>query len=370
MYAIRSYYVKDDKGYSYIKISNGEYPKITAELQKSGDGIFIGPYISSYGIKQAVNDANKVFMLPTCTRKFPQDFGKQRPCLNFFIKQCMGVCKGEINNQEYNEIVSDAVDFIKGGSTSSIEKLTKSMNNAADELDFELAAKLRDRINAIKKINDSQKVIETNQKNTDVIARNNFVQHTLYEVIRLSSGTITAVGTTEEYQLAPVKLSTITVTQNGLTPTGFDGGSEFISRNINEPSNIYISMPATYVTVEKADNPLQVTCASFTYDGTTSATPNFTTNVPDVTFTYLNKDTNITYYGGGLLIDPGRYTVTVRTPATANYNAAEASADFEIFKADTLTVIFPTATQIAAGNSLQTSTLYGGTINTFGTFVV
>ena len=186
--------------------------------------------------------------------------------------------------------------------------------------------------------------------------------------LTLSSGTITAVGTTEEYQLAPVKLSTITVTQNGLTPTGFDGGSGFISRNINEPSNIYISMPATLVTVGKADNPLQVTCASFTYDGTTSATPSFTTNVPDVTFTYLNKDTNMSYYGGGLLIDPGRYTVTVRTPATANYNAAEASADFEIYKADTLAVTFPTASQISAGDALSWSHFTGGLSYIYGTY--
>ena len=162
--------LKDDKGYSYIKISDEPYRRITAELQKKGTGTYLGPYISSFTTKQAVNEANKVFMLPTCSRKFPQEFGKSRPCLNFFIKQCMGLCKGEISQDDYNEIVNQAVDYIKSGSADSIERITQSMNIAAENLNFELAAKLRDRINAIKNATDSQKVIETKQKNTDVIA--------------------------------------------------------------------------------------------------------------------------------------------------------------------------------------------------------
>lgn len=180
--------LKDDKGYSYIKISDGEYPKITAELQKNGGGEYLGPYISSYTTKQAVNDANKVFMLPTCTRRFPQEIGKQRPCLNNFIKQCMGVCKGEISSSDYGEIVNQAVDYIKGGSANSIEKLTESMNVAADALNFELAAKLRDRINAIKKVTDSQKVIETNQKNTDVVATAQNGEYSVASVLMYRGG--------------------------------------------------------------------------------------------------------------------------------------------------------------------------------------
>ena len=161
--------LKDDKGYSYIKISDETYPKITADFNKNGDGTFLGPYMSSFTTRQTVNEANKAFMLHTCTRKFPQDFQKARPCLNYFIKQCMGVCRGEISQQEYKDIVSQAVEYIKGGSSNSIKRLTESMNAAAENLNFELAAKLRDRISAIKKATDSQKVTETNHKNTDVI---------------------------------------------------------------------------------------------------------------------------------------------------------------------------------------------------------
>ena len=161
--------LKDDKGYHYIKVSNGDYPKITAEKNKINDGLYLGPYTSSFTTKQAVNEANSVFMLPTCKRNFPQEFNKGRPCLNYHIKHCMGVCIGSISKDDYNETVNQAVDYIKSGSTLSIERLTAEMQNAAEEMNFERAAILRDRIGAIKRAADTQKII-TEIKDTDVIA--------------------------------------------------------------------------------------------------------------------------------------------------------------------------------------------------------
>ena len=163
--------LKDDKGYSYIRVSNEDYPRITAVLQKENDNAeYIGPYTSSFAVKQAVKEANKVFMLPTCNRVFPRDFRKQRPCLNYHIKQCMGVCKGKISKAEYQSIVKQAIDYIKNGSNESVERLKKEMEQASDDLNFELAAKLRDRINAIEKAAESQKIIDENIKDTDIIA--------------------------------------------------------------------------------------------------------------------------------------------------------------------------------------------------------
>lgn len=161
--------LKDDKGYYYIKISDGAYPKITAEMQKTSDGTHLGPYTSGYTVKQAVNEANRVFMLPTCHKEFPRDFKKGRPCLNFHIEQCMGVCQGKISSAEYNETIRQAVDYMKTGSTASVERMTAEMEAAAEEMDFERAAKLRDRIKAIVKAADTQKII-TGMKDTDVIA--------------------------------------------------------------------------------------------------------------------------------------------------------------------------------------------------------
>ncbi|MCH5349470.1 MAG: excinuclease ABC subunit UvrC [Oscillospiraceae bacterium] len=162
--------LKDDKGYSFIKISHEEFPRITAEMQKKGDGTFLGPYTSTFVTRQTVEEANKVFSLPSCKRVFPRDFGKYRPCLNFHIKQCMGVCRGKIDAEEYRNIVRQAEDYIKNGSEASVETLTEQMNIAAENLDFELAARLRDRISAIKRAADDQKIIHEDMKDTDIVA--------------------------------------------------------------------------------------------------------------------------------------------------------------------------------------------------------
>ena len=163
--------LKDDKGYSYIRVTNEDYPRISGELQKYDDGAtYIGPYTSSFAVRQAVDEANRVFMLPTCHRKFPQDIGKERPCLNFHIKQCMGVCRGKISKEDYNAIIVEAIDYIRGGSAMSVEKLTRQMEQAAEELNFELAARLRDRIKAIEKAAESQKIIDDHIKDCDCIA--------------------------------------------------------------------------------------------------------------------------------------------------------------------------------------------------------
>ncbi len=163
--------LKDDKGYSYIKVTNEDYPRISAALQKDSDNAFyIGPYTSSYAVKQAVEEANRVFKLPTCHKVFPRDFKKGRPCLNHHINKCMGLCRGRISKEDYREIISQAVDYMKNGSDKSVERLTSLMEKAAEELDFEQAASLRDRIRAIEKISDNQKIIDENMQNADIIA--------------------------------------------------------------------------------------------------------------------------------------------------------------------------------------------------------
>lgn len=161
--------LKDDKGYSYIRISDEEYPRITTEKNTAEKGKYLGPYTSSYITKEAVNEANRVFMLPTCRKKFPQDFRKERPCLNYHIKNCMGVCRGRISAEEYRSIIDEAVDFIRSGSAASVERMEAEMNKAAEELEFEKAAMLRDRISAIKKASEKQKMVGSGVESADVI---------------------------------------------------------------------------------------------------------------------------------------------------------------------------------------------------------
>lgn len=161
--------LKDDKGYHYIRISKEQFPRITAEKNTKEVGDYLGPYTSGFVTKEAVNEANKVFMLPTCHRKFPQEFGKGRPCLNFHIKMCMGLCRGKISCASYKKTIAQAVDFIKNGSVDSVERMVSEMNEAAENLDFERAAMLRDRINAVKKASEKQKIINSGVRSADVI---------------------------------------------------------------------------------------------------------------------------------------------------------------------------------------------------------
>ncbi|MCM1577480.1 MAG: excinuclease ABC subunit UvrC [Ruminococcus sp.] len=162
--------LKDDKGYSYIRISPPPYSRITAELQKPSSGTLLGPYTSSFVARQTVNEVNRVFMLPSCKKNFPRDIGKGRPCLNHHIKRCMGVCLGNVSEEDYNKIISEALDYMKNGSEMSVKKMTEKMHKAAEELDFETAARLRDRISAVQRAADSQNIITETLPDTDAVA--------------------------------------------------------------------------------------------------------------------------------------------------------------------------------------------------------
>lgn len=163
--------LKDDKGYNYIKVINGEWRNFLAVKQKLNDGAeYIGPYTGSYGITNAVSEAKKLFLIPQCSKQFPRDYKKSRPCLNYYIGQCAAPCAGKTTRSEHNEAVAAALDFIMNGSGGAIEMLTEQMLKASDELEFEKAAKLRDRINALKKVTEKQKVVAASVEEQDVFA--------------------------------------------------------------------------------------------------------------------------------------------------------------------------------------------------------
>lgn len=162
--------LKDDKGYNYIKITRGEYPRISYALSTSDENAdYLGPFTSGFTVKQAVEEANSIFMLPTCRKNFPSDFGKERPCLNMHIKKCMGVCRGKISSEEYKKIIDEAIEYLKSGSKASVETLTEEMEKAAEVLEFERAAKLRDRIQAIQRLQHSQKILAYKTEDYDII---------------------------------------------------------------------------------------------------------------------------------------------------------------------------------------------------------
>ncbi len=164
--------LKDDKGYHYIKVTKGEWPMISASFDTDDKNAeYLGPYVSGFVVKQTIDEVKKIFRLPHCSKAFPQCIDrKSRPCLNFHIKNCSAPCSGKISSSEYRETVKQAVEFLKGDVGKSLSVMREQMDEAAENLEFEKAAKLRDRITAVEKIRDRQKIYSSIYKRQDVIA--------------------------------------------------------------------------------------------------------------------------------------------------------------------------------------------------------
>lgn len=160
--------LKDDKGYHYIKITRDKWRKITTSKQTDGKAEYIGPYYSGYVVKDTVSEVLRIFKLPDCNRSFDKP---SKPCLNFHIGRCDAPCRGNIPLAEYLESVNAARDFIKHGeSAAMISDMQAKMEQASERLDFEYAAKLRDRIRSIQKLGDKQRVVRITYNRQDVFA--------------------------------------------------------------------------------------------------------------------------------------------------------------------------------------------------------
>ncbi len=183
--------LKDDKGYHYIRITPPPYRKITAVKQKAEDGCtYLGPYYSFYVVSQSVNEACKIFGLPTCHRQFPKDIKKGRPCLNRSLGLCNGLCTGKISLQEHEQAVDSALAFLQGGVQSTLSRLEGEMNEAAENLQFEKAAKLRDQIRSLQKIVNKQTMVATGVKDGDFVAYAHTPQGGCFEVFHVQGGTL------------------------------------------------------------------------------------------------------------------------------------------------------------------------------------
>ncbi|MFI3169297.1 MAG: excinuclease ABC subunit UvrC [Faecalibacterium sp.] len=181
--------LKDDKGYSYIKVTKEPWPRLRYTLQKAEDDAeYIGPYTSGFAAKELAETAMDSFLLPRCNRRFPEDFKKARPCLNAHIGKCMAVCTGKISSENYQNAVRDAVRLIKNGKKEILKQLTIKMNDAAERLDFETAALLRDQIAAIQKVSAGQKVIVAPDLAMDVVALASTPSSVCAAVLRFREG--------------------------------------------------------------------------------------------------------------------------------------------------------------------------------------
>ena len=163
--------LKDSSDYPYIRLSADEYPSLSVEYERKDDrSLYFGPYSSKGTGYAIISAARKAFKMPSCGKKFPEDIGKGRPCLNYHIGRCMGVCiKGEVSKEEYSAAIKSVVHFLKGDYGSLLKELERDMETCAENLEFEKAAKLRDTIRSVKKLGDRQHIVASEKINADVI---------------------------------------------------------------------------------------------------------------------------------------------------------------------------------------------------------
>lgn len=162
----------DDKTYPYIKVTLGEtYPRVLFSRQiKKDKSRYYGPYTSAGAVKDTIELIQKLYQLRTCSRVLPRDTGKERPCLNYHIHQCMAPCQAYISPEEYRERIRGAMDFLNGNFAPILNDLEEKMNRASADLDFEKAIEYRDLLGSVRQVAQKQKITSSDGEDRDIIA--------------------------------------------------------------------------------------------------------------------------------------------------------------------------------------------------------
>ena len=163
--------LKDDKGYPFVRVDvRSEYPTMSVASRAGKDGArYFGPYGGRSQTKDIISTISKALLLPDCSRKFPRDIGKERPCLNYHMGNCAGWCLKDSSAEDYRSRMRQAVLILDGKSEELMNELRAQMEQAASELRFERAAELRDRLRAIEGLANRQRVISTAFADTDAV---------------------------------------------------------------------------------------------------------------------------------------------------------------------------------------------------------
>ena len=184
--------LKDDKGYPYLRLNMKDiYPRITMVSKISDDGaLYFGPY-GSRGVTQSVIEAIQLTLkLPSCHKEFPRDIGKDRPCLNYHMNQCAGWCQAGKSSVEYRLLMEQARQLLNGNYKNVSAQIKEQMLSAADGLEFELAASLRDRLNAVEALGQKQLVTAGTLADTDVIGYAQTEAKACFAVLHFSGGNL------------------------------------------------------------------------------------------------------------------------------------------------------------------------------------
>lgn len=184
--------LRDDKQYPYIKITTNEkYPRVlkTRNIIKDGAKYF-GPYPSVYAVNDTIDIIRNLYPIRTCNRDLEKNMGKTRPCLNYYIGKCLGPCQGNVDENKYMEMIDEIIMFLSGKEDKLIEIIEEKMIEAAENMDYENAAKYRDQINSLNIILEKQKIVSSNLIDQDIIGMARGIDEVCIQVFFIRSGKI------------------------------------------------------------------------------------------------------------------------------------------------------------------------------------
>ena len=162
----------DDKTYPFIKVTTSEdYPRVLfSRSMKKDKNKYYGPYTSAGAVKDTIELIHKIYKIRTCSRRLPRDVGKERPCLNYHIKQCSAPCQGYISREDYRKSVEEVLGFLNGNYAPVMKMLESRMQEASERMDFEMAIEQRELLKSVQQIAQKQKITNSDGEDKDIIA--------------------------------------------------------------------------------------------------------------------------------------------------------------------------------------------------------
>ena len=162
----------DDKSYPFIKVTVDEpFPRIMLARKMMKDKAkYFGPYTSAGAVKDTIELIRKLYNIRSCSRRLPQDVGKERPCLNYHIHQCKAPCQGYISQDEYRKSIDEVIRFLNGNYDLILKELEEKMQSASEAMEFEKAIEYRELLNSVHKIAQKQKITDTAGDDRDILA--------------------------------------------------------------------------------------------------------------------------------------------------------------------------------------------------------
>lgn len=183
--------LKDAKSYPYIKLTSEEYPRLIMTRKRQDDGgRYFGPYSGTQSVFSIISLMNKTFGLYSCKKKFPADFGKGRPCINYQMGFCPGICTGRVSREDYAARVSSVSEVLRGNTAKVRKNLEEEMLRCAEREQFEMAARCRDAIEALKKLSEKQKAVASPGTDRDVIGLYEDHAVTMLCILRVRDGSL------------------------------------------------------------------------------------------------------------------------------------------------------------------------------------